>query len=308
MDALIQAVCRYSERHANQEGLSLTPVEGLRMMCVQHPSGPMHSIYKPLVCLVLQGAKQMVVGHETCLFRAGQSVVVALDAPVTGRIVEASADEPYVAVAIELDMALVRELATELEMNESSEEEPDRTLPDRTLFVLDTEQAALDCAMRLMRLLDTPDAVTALRPAIMKELHYWLLRGEHGPAIRRLAFPDGQAGRVAAAARLLRAEFRQPVAVERLAAAAGMSVSTFRRRFKALTSLTPIQFQKELKLVEARRAMLGEGKSVGQAAFAVGYESVSHFTRDYGRLFGTSPRRDVRALTEGAQATAGAPG
>jgi transcriptional regulator GlxA family with amidase domain len=134
----------------------------------------------------------------------------------------------------------------------------------------------------------------------MKELHYWLLQGEHGVAIRQLAFPDGQAERVSAAARLLRAEFRQPVAIERLAAAAGMSVSTFRRRFKALTSLTPIQFQKELKLVEARRLMLGEGRSAGQAAFAVGYESVSHFTRDYGRLFGASPKRDVRALTERA--------
>lgn len=297
MDTLVHAVRRYSERHADHDGLALTPVEGLRMMCVRRPSEPMHSIYKPLVCLVLQGAKQMTIGLETRLFHAGKSVVVALDAPVTGRIVEACSDAPYVAIAIELDMALVRELATELDTPETSE-----SGSTQTLFVLDTEQAALDCAMRLMRLLDTPDAITALRPAIMKELHYWLLKGEHGPAIRRLAFPDGQAERVAAAARLLRAEFHHSVAVERLAMAAGMSVSTFRRRFKALTSLTPVQFQKELKLVEARRLMLGEGRSASQAAFAVGYESVSHFTRDYARLFGTPPRRDVRALTERAPA------
>ena len=303
MNELIKAVCRYSERHANPEGLALTPVEGLRMMCVKQPGEPMHSIYKPLVCLVLQGAKQMTVGSETRVFRAGQSVVVGLDVPVTGRIIEATPEEPYVATAIELDMALVRELATELRVTEL----PDDERP-QTLFVLDTGQAALDCAMRLMRLLDTLDAVAALRPAIMKELHYWLLAGEHGPAIRRLAFPDGQAERVAAAARLLRAEFRHPVAVERLAAAASMSVSTFRRRFKALTSLTPVQFQKELKLVEARRLMLGEGRSASQAAFSVGYESVSHFTRDYGRLFGSSPRRDVRALTRSEPAMAGAPG
>lgn len=301
MDTLIQAARRYSEGHADHEGLVLTPVEGLRLMCVRKPSEPMHSIYKPLVCLVLQGAKQMTIGLETRIFVAGQSVVVGLDAPVTGRIVQACPDAPYVAIAIELDMAVVRELATELGTSDTAESEP-----TRTLFVLDTEQAALDCAMRLMRLLDTPDAIAALRPAIMKELHYWLLKGEHGQAIRHLALPDGQAERVAAAARLLRAEFHHPVAVERLAAAAGMSVSTFRRRFKALTSLTPVQFQKELKLIEARRLMLSEGRSASQAAFAVGYESVSHFTRDYGRLFGTPPRRDVRALAERAPAEAGA--
>ena len=301
MDTLVQAVRRYSERHADHDGLALTPVEGLRMMCVRRPSKPMHSIYKPLVCLVLQGAKQMTIGLETRLFHAGQSVVVGLDAPVTGRIVEATHDEPYVATAVELDMALVRELGTELRIPEPL----DRKVT-KTLFVLDTGEAAVDCAARLVRLLDTPEAISALRPAIMKELHYWLLKGEHGPAIRRLAFPDGQADRVAAAVRLLRAEFHHQVAVERLAAAAGMSVSTFRRRFKALTSLTPVQFQKELKLVEARRLMLSEGRRASQAAFAVGYESVSHFTRDYGRLFGTPPRRDVRALTERAPAEAGA--
>ena len=269
------------------------------MMCVVDPGEPMHSIYKPLVCLVLQGAKQMTVGLETRLFRAGQSVVVTVDTPVTGRIVEAAPTKPYVATAIEIDMTLVRELATELGINVSFDDEP-----SSTLFVLDTEEAAVECASRLVRLLDTPEAVPALRPAIMKELHYWLLKGEHGPAIRSLAFPDGQAERVAAAARLLRAEFRHPIAIERLAAAAGMSISTFRRRFKALTSLTPVQFQKELKLTEAKRLMLSEGRSASQAAFAVGYESVSHFTRDYGRLFGMSPRRDVRALTERALAGA----
>ena len=303
MDELITAVRRYSGRHADTEGLALTPVEGLRMMCVGRPGKPMHSIYKPLVCLVLQGAKQMTIGNVTQVFRAGQSVVVALDAPVTGRIVEASADGPYVATAIELDMALVRELATEL-----AQADPTSGEPDQTLFVVDTDQAALDCAMRLVRLLDTPDAITALRPAIIKELHYWLLEGEHGAAIRQIALPDGQAERVAAAARLLRAEFRRPVAVERLAAAASMSVSTFRRRFKALTSLTPVQFQKELKLAEARRLMLGEGRSASQAAYAVGYESASHFNRDYGRLFGAPPRRDVRALTQVEPANAGPPG
>lgn len=303
MDALTQAICRYAALHADHDGLAPTPVEGLRLMRVRRPGGPMHSIYKPLVCLVLQGAKRMTIGPGTDVFRAGQSVVVGLDAPVTGRIVEATPEEPYLAVAIELDMALVRELATEL-----GTPEPARTEPVRTLFVLDTDEAALDCATRMVRLLDTPDAIPALRPAIMKELHYWLLAGRHGSAIRGLAMPDGQAERVAAAARLLRAEFRGPVPVERLAAAAGMSVSTLKRRFKALTSLTPLRFQKDLRLEEARRLMLAEGQTASQAAFAVGYESASHFTRDYRRLFGAPPRRDVRAAAERGPADANARG
>jgi AraC-like DNA-binding protein len=263
------------------------------MMCVWRPTGPMHSIYKPLVCLVLQGAKQMTIGPAQRVFHAGQSVVVTLDMPVTGRVIEASASDPYLAVAIELDMAMVHELAVELGRPAAS-----NTRQASPLFELDTDQAALDCAVRLMRLLDTPEAISALRAAIIKELHYWLLAGRHGEAIRRLALPDGQAKRLGSAIRLLRTEFRQTLALERLAAAAGMSASTFGRRFKAMTSLTPLQFQKRLRLVEARRLMRADGFSATNAALEVGYESVAHFTREYSRLFGAPPRRDVRGSAE----------
>ena len=253
------------------------------------------------MCLILKGAKQMTVGREERVFCAGQSVIVSADMPVVGRIVQASPSEPYLAVAVELEMTILRELAAQL-----GGVRPQRPSESRTLFAQDTEAATLDCASRLMRLLDRPDAAPLLRPGIMRELHYWLLSGEHGAALRALADPDSHASRLAAAIAILRAEYRSRMPIERLAAAAAMSLTAFHKHFKHMTSLTPGQYQKRLRLIEARRIMLDEGFSASSAAFEVGYESVSQFTREYGRLFQAPPKRDAlrvryasRAVKEG---------
>jgi AraC-like DNA-binding protein len=144
-----------------------------------------------------------------------------------------------------------------------------------------------------MRLLDRPDAISLLRPGIMRELHYWLLSGQHGLALRALAGPDSHPSRLAAAVAILRAEYRSRIPVERLADAAAMSLTAFHKHFKHMTSLSPVQYQKRLRLIEARRLMLDEGFSASNAAFEVGYESVSQFTREYGRLFQVPPKRDA---------------
>ena len=288
MNSLNQAVRAYANRHANRDGLAFTPVPGLRMMCVETPAGDLHSVYKPLICLVLQGAKRMIVGKEERTFFAGQSVIVSADMPVVGRIVQASRNEPYLAVAVELEMAILRELATQM-----VSVRPQRPSEIRTLFAEDTEAAVIDCVLRLMRLLDRPEATPLLRPGIMRELHYWLLSGSHGVALRTQADPDSYAGRLAAAISILRTAFRSRLPMERLAAEAGMSLTAFHKHFKRMTSLTPGQYQKRLRLIEARRLMLDEGFSASNAAFEVGYESVSQFTREYGRLFEVPPKRDA---------------
>src|SRR5690606_22873900 len=190
------------------------------------------------------------------VFRAGQSVIVGADMPVVGRIVEATPDAPYLAIAVELEMSLLREIA--IQTGNAGAQRSSR-IP--TLFAEDTDAAMLDCSSRLMRLLDRPDAAALLRPGIMRELHYWLLSGKHGPALRSLADPDSYAGRLAAAIAILRAEYRARIPVERLAAAAAMSLTAFHKHFKAMTSLTPGQYQKRLRLIEARRLMLDEGFS-----------------------------------------------
>ncbi|RWC40880.1 AraC family transcriptional regulator [Mesorhizobium sp.] len=288
MDVLKHAVHTYAAGHANRDGLALTPVPGLRMMCVESPHRDLHSVYRPLVCLVLQGAKLMTVGREQQVFTAGQSVIVSADMPVAGRIVQASQREPYLAVAVELEMTLLREVAAQL--GSVRAQRPSET---RTLFVEDTKAAILDCAVQLMHLLDRPDATSLLRPGIMYELHYWLLSGQHGAALRSLADPDSHASRLAAAIAILRAEYRSRVPIERLAAAAAMSLTAFHKHFKHMTSLTPGQYQKRLRLIEARRLMLDEGFSATRAGFEVGYESISQFTREYRRTFQAPPKRDA---------------
>lgn len=288
MNRLKQAVRAYARRHANGDGLAVTPVPGLRMMCLEAPAGDLHSVYRPLVCFVLQGAKRMTVGSEERVFHAGQSVIVAADMPVVGRIVEASQDTPYLAIAVELEMALLREVAAQIGDTATS-----RASSMQTLFAADSEKAMLDCASRLMQLLDRPDAAPILRPGIIRELHYWLLSGPHGSALQTLADPDGYAGRLASAIAILRADYRSRLPVERLAAAAAMSLTAFHKHFKMMTSLTPGQYQKRLRLIEARRLMLDEGFSASNAAFEVGYESVSQFTREYGRLFKAPPKQDA---------------
>ena len=291
LDSLKHAVRTYARVHANRDGLALTPVPGLRMMCVESPRGELHSIYRPLVCLVLQGAKHLTVGAETRLCSAGQSLIVGADMPVVGRIVQASREQPYLAVAVELEMTNLRELAAELGGGVSP-----RSDSARTLFAEQTGAAAIDCVSRLMRLLDRPDATPILRPGIMRELHYWLLSGQHGAELRAIADPDGHASRLAAAIAILRSEYRSRVPVQRLASEAAMSLTAFHKHFRHMTSLTPRQYQKRLRLLEARRLMLEEGSSATSAAFDVGYESVPQFTRDYGRLFKVPPKRDALRL------------
>ncbi|WP_437787694.1 AraC family transcriptional regulator [Sorangium sp. So ce1097] len=290
MDALRRAVRDYASKHANGDGLALTSVPGLRMMCVHAPSGPLHSIYRPLVCLVLQGAKHMLVGSEERIVSRGDSVVVTADMPVTGRIVQASQAEPYLALAVELDVSLIREIASGLALTADGAGGASKA-PAHLVSSID--EVVLDCALRLMRLLGRVEAIPLLHPGIARELHYWLLSGPHGAVLRALALPTSSASRLAAAVAVLRAEYRTRIPVRRLAKSAGMSLTAFHVQFKQLTSLTPVQFQKRLRLMEARRLMVHEGVSATTAAFEVGYESASQFSREYARLFGAPPKRDA---------------
>lgn len=285
---LIDLVTRHSAGKPDTEGVVFSRTGSIELVRADHPSGDMRTIYRPLICLVLQGAKEVLTGDTLLRFSAGQSLIVNVDVPVTGRVVSASPKAPYLAIAIELDASLLREIMDEMEAAPASREHM-----DGRLFVEETDTALLDCALRLVRLLDRPQAFAVLRAPILREMHYWLLSGRHGGALRRLAVPDGHTARIARAVALLRAEFARPIRVERLATAAGMSPSSFHQHFKAVTSLSPLRFQKQLRLLEARRLLLAEGSAVSHAAFSVGYESVSQFSRDYARMFGAPPSRDM---------------
>lgn len=295
-DTLLDAVRRYAEAHGDRDGVARTPIPGLTAIRTTTPSGLNYAISRPLVALVVQGTKRVVMGEQAVAFSAGDSLLIAADVPTVSQITGASVGAPYLSLVLDLDPAVIADLAVEMKVAPPAD--------GASLWVEPTDGEVADAALRLMRLLERPASVPVLHAQLVREMHYWLMAGRHGAAIRRLGYPDGHTQRVARAVALLRADFAKPLPIERLAAVAGMSPSSFHQHFRAVTSLSPLQFQKQLRLIEARRLMLSEGMSPGNAAFSVGYESVSQFTREYGRMFGSSPVRDVKSAREAIRAVA----
>lgn len=296
MTTLLHAVQRYAEAHGDRTGLAPTPIPGLTTVRVIAPSGLVHAISRPLVCLVLQGSKHVTMGAQAFAFGAGDSLLIAADVPTVSQVTRASVNTPYLSLVLELDPAIIADLVMQMKAVLSTNSAPVQVEP--------TEAEVADAALRLMHLLDRPASVPVLHAQLVRELHYWLLAGRHGPAIRGLGWPGSHAGGVARAVALLRADFAQPLRVKRLAAVAGMSPSSFHQHFRTVTSLSPLQFQKQLRLIEARRLMLSIGMTSGSAAFAVGYESVHQFSREYGRMFGMPPVRETEAARTMALAPA----
>jgi AraC-like DNA-binding protein len=296
MTALLDAVRRHAEVHADTHGVAPTPIRGLTTVRATAPSGLVYAISRPLVCLMLQGGKHVAMGTRSFAVSAGDSLLIAADVPTVSRITQASLGAPYLSLVLDLDAAVISELAVEMKAV--------RVDDNAALRIDQTDVEVADVALRLMRLLDHPASVPVLQAQLVREMHYWLLAGRHGTAIRHLGWRDSHVQRVARAVSLLRSQFAQPLPVARLAAVAGMSPSSFHEHFRAITSLSPRQFQKQLRLIEARRLMLSDGVSAHRAACAVGYESVQQFTRDYGRMFGCPPVRDIGAGKRVAQAAA----
>lgn len=295
MTDLLHAVRRYADTHAGPDGIAPTPIPGLTTVRALAPSDLLHAVSRPLVALVVQGAKHVTMGTRGFAFGAGESLLITADVPTVSQITRASFAAPYYSVALELDPAVIAELAAEMKAVEAADDTPIRTAV--TTGATDAEVA--DAALRLIRLLDRPASIPLLQDQMLRELHYWLLAGRHGSAIRRLGWPDGHVSRIARAVTILRSDYARSLPVERLAAAAGMSPSSFHQHFKAVTSLSPLQFQKHLRLIEARRLMLAEQANASSAAYAVGYESVPQFTREYRRMFGLPPVQDTRIARAG---------
>ena len=291
---LATALRRYTDRHPAAAGFS-TPIEGLAILRSDHPKPPNHIIFKPAICVVAQGAKWATFGDHQLVYRAGQALVVGVETPSIGRVVEATPGSPCLVLVLELDLAIMRSVAEGLD-------EPPKPSGEagRGVFVTDFQGPLSDCALRLMRLLDMPKAISALYPVVMREICYWLLTGPHGGDIARLALANTPSRRVVTAMHSLRNRFKEQVRIKELAEVAQMSPSAFHRQFKALTSLSPLQYQKQLRLLEARRLMISNAVNVEEASYQVGYESPSQFSREYARMFGVPPRRDTKAMRDPA--------
>jgi AraC-like DNA-binding protein len=295
-DALRDAIRRYTEAHADPFGIARAPIPGMNAVRTTDVGKLEYGIQRPLVCLVVQGTKQVTMGSQTLSFSAGDSMLITADVPTVSQITKASRMTPYLSFALYLDPALIADLSAEMKAVPIDDGAPLRLQP--------TDIEVADTALRMVRLLDRPASVPVLQAQLIREMHYWLLAGRHGPAIRHLGLPDSHARRIARAVEVIRTEYAAPLPVERLASVAGMSLSTFHHHFRAVTSLSPLQFQKQLRLIEARRMMLADGAPPSNAAYAVGYESVPQFTREYRRLFGLPPVRETETARRRAQAVA----
>jgi len=289
-DPLVEALLRYTERHPGESPF-MTAIEGIAIMRSDHPKPPAHMLSRPAMCIVAQGAKWGMFGGNRLEYRAGQALVIGVETPSIGRVVEATPGEPCLVLAFELDLAIVRSVAEGLDAPPRASGEP-----GRGVFVTDFQGPLADCALRLVRLLDTPQAIPTLYPIIMREICYWLLTGAHGGEVARMTLANGPSQRVINAMHILRTRFTEAIRVEELASIAQMSPSAFHRQFKALTSMTPLQYQKQLRLLEARRLMISTAFNVETACFQVGYESPSQFSREYARMFGIPPKRDAKQM------------
>jgi AraC-like DNA-binding protein len=282
------------ERHTRADGDYETAVPGLWLYRSSTPSEEHAVVYVPSLCVVMQGAKEVVVGGQVYRYDPAQSLLVSVDMPALTHVADATVDRPCLAVRIPIDPAVVGELLAD------GSAIPPLGRPVRGLGVINLEPPLLDAVGRLLGLLDAPSEIAALTPLVLREITFRLLTGPEGARLRQIASAGAPAQRVARAIRWLRDHFAESLRIETLAKHVGMSPSALHLHFKNVTALSPLQYQKRLRLQEARRLMAGEGLDAGEAGFRVGYESPSQFGREYRRMFGESPRRDVASLATGA--------
>ena len=245
-----------------------------------------NQVYEPMVHLVLQGTKSLSIGDQVLRFEPATYFLVPVDMPAIGEISSELSGKPYLALSLTLDPAVISAMLDELNETGTSQRDPG--------FSVDAAGPELiDAWLRLMRLVDRPSEVALLAPMIEREILFRILRGAHGDVLRQMARPDSRLSRVQRALDWIRAHYDEPFRVEPLAAMAGMSVAAFYRHFRAITAMTPIQYQKKLRLLKARRLMLFEPRDAAAIGFSVGYESASQFSREYARMFGMPPVRDA---------------
>lgn len=267
-----------------------TLLPDLRLQTSPAPTTPMAGVLDPVFCLVLQGAKHVTIGDRLLRYDPASYFLASIELSATGWVGEASAEQPYLAMSMSIDRAELAQLAIEV---------PAKDKPSAGFAVSAVTPELLSPVRRMLELLEAPQDAPILGPMIRREILYRLLQGEQGASLRQVARPDSRLSQVQRAVSWIRAHYDRPSDVMEMASHAGMSRASFHRHFKAATAMSPLQFRQALRLQEARRLMLSH-VDAQEAAFRVGYESPSQFSRDYARLFGAPPRRDIRRLAQGA--------
>lgn len=306
--ALVTRITRFAptgglHQHPALPGLMVFRADGL--------NGTVCGVYEPCVALIVQGSKRVVLGGETLVYDSGRYLITSLDLPAVATILEASPERPYLALVLRLDL---REIAGLMLSGQLPAEplapagsraprdkpEPREHREHRAMAIGEVTLPLLDAFGRLLDLLEQPQNLPVLGPLVQREIHYRLLVGEQGSRLRQIAAVGSQGHQIARAIDCLKLRYAEPLRVEDLAREVRMSVSTFHHQFKALTAMSPLQYQKQMRLTEARRLMLAENLDASTAAYRVGYESPSQFSREYSRQFGAPPTRDIASLRAAA--------
>lgn len=295
----IQALTKSIAHWTEQDERETITVPGLSLFRSDQPTEPATGMYEPSICLIAQGAKRVILGDDEYIYDARHYLITSVHLPTIVQIITASKAKPYLGLRLMLEPREIAQM-----MLDSSLPPPRAQQLGRGMATGEVTPPLLNAFQRLVDLLDNPEDIPILAPAIQREIIYRLLVGDQGMRLRQIATAGSQSQQIARAIDWLKGNFKRPLRVEDLAEQARMSTSTFHHHFRSMTALSPLQFQKNLRLQEARRLMLMEHLDAATAAYQVGYESPSQFSREYSRLFGQPPLRDITNLREAAVAEA----
>ncbi len=270
-----------------------TPISGLRFSRWTTPTPPTSYTHNPSICLIAQGRKRVLLGEESFIYDANHFLISSVDLPIIANIIEASEEQPYLGLIMELDLTEISQLIVDSELAFTQAKEA-----HKGIAVGELSESLLDAFVRLAELLDEGQNIKILAPIIKREIFYRLLMSEQGTRLHQIVTAGSHSHQIAKAIDWLKNNFVKPLSVGDLASFTGMSKSSFYTHFRSMTSMTPLQFQKKLRLSEARRLMLTENLDAMAATFKVGYESPSQFSREYSRLFGAPPSKDIKSLRE----------
>jgi AraC-like DNA-binding protein len=278
-------------RYAENDGVHATAIPSLFFIRRSNVSEPSYGVYKPSFCIVVQGAKEVSLAQERYKYNPAEYLVASVSLPVTAQVTEASTDVPYLGFKLEFTANQILEVLRDSEIRVGPKENA-----KRGMFVSRMELPLLDSVIRLARLLDNPKDIPILAPMFTKEVLYRVLQGQHGVTLEQIAIEGSSAYQIKDVIEHITNNYDKSFRIEELAEKVNMSVSSLHRHFKEVTAMTPIQYQKQLRLQEARRLLLTEGTDAADVAFRVGYESPSQFSREYSRMFGFPPRHDIKRL------------
>ncbi|WP_028777492.1 AraC family transcriptional regulator [Shimazuella kribbensis] len=284
-------LAKLMERYSGRDGVHTTAIPSLFFTRQSNVTGSNFGVYNPSFCIVVQGVKEVLLAQERFRYGPADYLVASVNLPVTGRVMEASPKVPYLSLKLEFTPSQILEILSDSEIRISQKENT-----KRGMFVSQLDLSLLDAVIRLVRLLDNLKDIPVLAPLFTKEILYRILQGQHGVVLGQIAIEGSSTKRIRNVIEHIMNNYDTSFRIEELSEIANMSTASLHRHFKEVTAMSPIQFQKQLRLQEARRLLLSESTDAGDVAFRVGYESPSQFSREYSRMFGFSPIQDIKRL------------